>query len=85
MTVPLSGRRPGERLHKRKQRTMTLNAKKALLSLLATAPTALAQSCVSLSSSTECPAFGSASISTADPTLRGFLYVENKSLLGMLD
>ncbi|KAE9371518.1 hypothetical protein N431DRAFT_342522 [Stipitochalara longipes BDJ] len=56
---------------KRKQRSTGLNTKTALLSVLAAAPGAMAQNCISLSGSTQCPAFSSASIST-DSTLVGF-------------
>ena len=54
-------------------RSRNFNARTALLSALAIAPGAMAQSCISLSGSKQCPAFGSASIST-DSTLVGFLY-----------
>lgn len=56
---------------KRKQRSMGLNTRTALLSLLATAPGTMAENCISLASSTQCSAFSSASIST-DSTLVGF-------------
>ncbi|PBP25616.1 hypothetical protein BUE80_DR003530 [Diplocarpon rosae] len=54
----------------RKQRSIGFKTRAALLSALATAPGAIAQSCISLSGSTQCPAFTSASIST-DSTLIG--------------
>jgi hypothetical protein len=47
------------------------NTRTALLSVLATVPGVMAQSCISLSGSTQCPAFSSASIST-DSSLIGF-------------
>jgi len=50
---------------------MRINTKTALLSILAAAPVAMAQNCISLSGSTQCPAFQSASIST-DSTVAGF-------------
>lgn len=50
------------------------NTRTALLSLLFTAPVAMGQGCISLSGSTLCPAFSSASIST-NSELFGFLYV----------
>jgi hypothetical protein len=59
---------------KRRQGSTGFNTKTALLSILAAAPVAMAQDCISLSGSTLCPAFSSASIST-DSTLVGFLYV----------
>ncbi|EPE32508.1 SH3-domain-containing protein [Glarea lozoyensis ATCC 20868] len=69
----ISTRACGEQ-HTRKPRTMTFGVKTALWSVLATAPMVLAQNqnCVSLSGSTECPAFSAASISTTDETLRGY-------------
>src|ERR1700693_3633604 len=57
---------------KRKQRPTTFNTKTALLSVLAAAPGAMAQNCISLSGSTQCSAFSTSSIST-DSTLVGFL------------
>jgi hypothetical protein len=66
------GRRDGS--GKRRQRSMGFNTRTALLSILATVPTAMAQNCISLAGSTQCPAFNSSSIST-DSTLVGFLYV----------
>jgi|SRR6266536_1039159 len=59
---------------KRKPRLMGFNTKTALLSVLATAPSVMAQNCISLAGSTQCPAFSSSSISTSN-TLIGFLYV----------
>jgi hypothetical protein len=57
----------------------------ALLSVLAAAsPVAMAENCISLSGSTECPAFSSASIST-DSTLVGFLYGFSQSKECTLD
>ncbi|KUJ16145.1 uncharacterized protein LY89DRAFT_697426 [Mollisia scopiformis] len=57
---------------KRKLRSTTrLNTRTALLSLLAAAPGAMAETCISLSGSTQCSAFSSASISI-DSTLVGF-------------
>lgn len=55
----------------RPQRSFGINTKTALLSILAASPVALAENCISLSGSTQCPAFQSASIST-DSTLIGF-------------
>jgi hypothetical protein len=46
----------------------------ALLSMLVVAPTAMAETCISLSGSKACPAFTAASIST-DAALVGLLYV----------
>ena len=59
---------------KRKQRSMRLNTRTALLSILATVPAAMAENCISLTGSTQCPGFSSSSIST-DSTLVGLLYV----------
>jgi hypothetical protein len=59
---------------RRKQRSIGINTKTALLSIIAASPVAMAQNCISLSGSTQCPAFQSASIST-DSTLVGFLSV----------
>lgn len=72
----MASRRGGDggRSSKRKQRSMGLNTRTALLSILATAPAAMAQNCISLSGSTQCPAFNASSIST-DSTLVGLLYV----------
>ncbi|KAH8787593.1 hypothetical protein BGZ57DRAFT_755225 [Hyaloscypha finlandica] len=56
---------------KRKQRSTAFNTKTALLSVLAAAPGAMAQNCISLSGSTQCSAFNTSSIST-DSTLVGF-------------
>lgn len=63
---------------KRKQRSTGFNTKTVLLGALAAVPGAMAQNCISLSGSTQCPAFDSASIST-DSTLVGFLYVSHSS------
>jgi len=57
-----------------KQRATGINTRAALLSILAAAPIAMAQNCIPLTGSTQCPAFQSASISV-DSTLVGFLYV----------
>lgn len=62
------------RASSRKQRSIPLNTRTALISILAIAPGTMAQNCISLSGSTECPAFSNASIST-DSTLAGYLYV----------
>ena len=56
----------------RKCRAGGLKKHIGLWSILAAAPSAMAQSCISLSGSTTCPAFSSASIST-NPTLIGLL------------
>ncbi|PMD16447.1 SH3 domain-containing protein [Hyaloscypha hepaticicola] len=56
---------------KRKQPSIGFNTKTALLSVLAAAPQAMAQNCISLAGSTQCSAFSTASIST-DSTLVGF-------------
>jgi hypothetical protein len=61
---------------KRKPRSMGVNTKTALLFVLATAPSAMAQNCISLAGSKQCPAFNSSSISTSN-TLIGFLYVHS--------
>ncbi|TVY47648.1 hypothetical protein LOCC1_G001786 [Lachnellula occidentalis] len=63
---------------KRKQRSMRLSTKTALLSILATVPGAMAENCISLTGSTQCPGFSSSSIST-DSSLVGLLY---QQLLG---
>ncbi|RDL39942.1 uncharacterized protein BP5553_04282 [Venustampulla echinocandica] len=57
-----------------KQRTAPFNARTAaLLSILAVAPSAMAQgNCISLKGSTQCPAFSSSSISTTNDTLLGY-------------
>ncbi|KAI9053084.1 hypothetical protein LZ554_003353 [Drepanopeziza brunnea f. sp. 'monogermtubi'] len=54
----------------RKQRHTGVNTTSVLLFALATVPVAMAQSCISLAGSTQCPAFTSASIST-DSSLVG--------------
>lgn len=59
---------------KRERRTGGLKKAAALMTLFAAAPAAMAESCISLSGSTTCPAFSSASIST-DSTMIGLLYV----------
>ena len=59
---------------KRERGSKGFNTRIALLSILAASPVAMAQNCISLSGSTQCSAFSSASIST-DSTLVGFLYV----------
>lgn len=59
---------------KLRQRGPRINSKAALVALLAMVPGAMAQDCISLKGSTQCPAFSSASIST-DSSLFGFLYV----------
>ena len=56
----------------KRRRPAAINTKTALLSIIATAPVALAQNCISLSGSRQCPAFSAASISTTDPTILGF-------------
>jgi len=58
----------------RTQRSSGINPRTALLSLLAAAPLAMAQSCIPLAGSRQCSAFQSSSISV-DSTLVGFLYV----------
>lgn len=57
--------------NERKERSTGFNKRAVLLSVLAITPGAMAQSCVALSGSTQCPAFSTASIST-DSTLVGF-------------
>ena len=57
-----------------KPRPSGINTRTTLLALLAAVPLAMAQSCIPLTGSTQCPAFQSASISV-DSTLVGFLYV----------
>ena len=64
----------GDCSSKREQGSRGFNTRTTLLSILAASPVAMAQNCISLSGSTQCPAFSSASIST-DSTLVGFLYV----------
>ena len=59
---------------KREPGSRRFNTRTALLSIIAASPLAMAQNCISLSGSTQCPAFSSASIST-DSALVGFLYV----------
>ncbi|XMA17860.1 hypothetical protein WAI453_010651 [Rhynchosporium graminicola] len=56
---------------KRKQQSIGFNTKTVLLGALAAVPGAMAQNCISLAGSTQCPAFSSASIST-DSTLVGY-------------
>lgn len=63
--IPSGRRRTGHRL----------GTKRILLSLLSTAPSAMA-ACVSLQGSTACPAFQSSSVSTTDEHLVGLLYVQ---------
>lgn len=62
---------------RRKSRSVGINTRTALLSILATAPAAMAADCISLSGSTVCPAFDAASIST-DTTQVGLLYVSSQ-------
>lgn len=62
----------GRNCSSRKQRHGGLNPKILLLSVLAAAPGAMAQGCVSLSGSKLCPAFSAASISTTDSTVTGY-------------
>ena len=59
---------------KRKQ-YMTGAPTTALLLLAASIPLVSTQACISLSGSTQCPAFNASSISTG-PTLTGFLWVD---------
>ena len=73
-TMASSGGSGGGSSITRRQGSTRFNTRTALLSILAAAPVAMAQDCISLSGSTQCPAFSSASIST-DSTLVGFLYV----------
>ncbi|PBP23549.1 SH3 domain-containing protein [Diplocarpon rosae] len=68
--MPAQRRGQGKGSSTRKQRSSGFKTRTALLSALATAPGAIAQSCIPLSGSTQCPAFTSASIST-DSTLIG--------------
>lgn len=67
----ISKDRERPRTSKPKQRWTGSFTKTTLLSILATAPLAIAD-CVSLSGSTQCPAFTSASV---DTNLTGLLYV----------
>ncbi|KAH6676434.1 hypothetical protein B0J14DRAFT_615957 [Halenospora varia] len=68
---------------RRRQRSAGFNTRTALLSVLATAPVAMAQSCISLQGSTQCPAFSAASISATDSTLLGYFpflqFVSNRA------
>ncbi|TVY71465.1 hypothetical protein LSUE1_G007366 [Lachnellula suecica] len=67
----MASSREGDRPRRQKQqRSMGLNTRTTLLSILAAAPTAMAETCISLSGSTQCPAFNASSIST-DSTLVG--------------
>ncbi|KAI9649630.1 hypothetical protein NHQ30_002211 [Ciborinia camelliae] len=67
------------RTSKRKQRWTESFSKTALLSILASAPLAMAD-CVSLSGSTQCPAFTSASVDTSLTGLFPFLsYVSDRA------
>lgn len=70
----MASRRRVERSGGGKQASRGLNTRTALLSILATTPAAMAQNCISLKGSSQCPAFSSSSIST-DSTLVGLLYV----------
>jgi hypothetical protein len=63
-----------EQSYKRRPKTRRLTKSAVLLSILAAAPTALAQECISLSGSTACPAFNLASISLAS-NVTNLLYV----------
>lgn len=65
----------GRNVSKRRQRAMGFNTRNGLISILAMTPAVMAQNCVSISGSKQCPAFDSASISTTDRTLIGYLYV----------
>lgn len=67
--APVTSRRGSLQQQRRK---MGFNTRTVLLSLLALAPASMAETCISLSGSTQCPAFSSASISV-DSTLIGFL------------
>ena len=69
---------------KRDRASRGFNTRTALLFMLAASPVAMAQNCISLSGSKECPAFSSASIST-DDTLVGFLYGSSQSMNCRLD
>ena len=69
----------------RKKSTMGVTTRTALLSILAAVPTAMAQSCISLAGSTQCPAFNTSSISTTDSALVGYLYVPRPATLPELD
>ncbi|CAG8954624.1 hypothetical protein HYFRA_00004544 [Hymenoscyphus fraxineus] len=74
LATTMAGQRwvDGARSTNRQQPTMGLNIKTALLSIIALAPVAMAQNCIPLTGSTQCPAFGSASISVTDGTVLGY-------------
>ena len=73
----MSGERVGAHTSCRSRRSLRkLNRLAILLPfLLSAAPMSAAQSCISLSGSSQCPAFNASSISTG-PALTGFLYVQ---------
>lgn len=85
MSIPSpSGPCLGRLVHQRSNRrqiTTSVKTGSLLLSVLAatTLPGAMAQSCISLANSTQCPAFNASSIST-DSTLTGLLYVPEACL-----
>ncbi|KAH8808868.1 hypothetical protein F5884DRAFT_384667 [Xylogone sp. PMI_703] len=71
-TTTMAGDSPTTGVRRQRRSTTGLNTKKALLSVLAAAPIAMAaESCISLADSKMCSAFGSAAIST-DSKLVGF-------------
>lgn len=73
-SVDCINRRRERQLSPRKSRSTARNLPTALTILLAAAPVAMAETCISLSGSTTCSAFDSASIST-NSDLTGLLYV----------
>ncbi|PQE23914.1 SH3 domain-containing protein [Rutstroemia sp. NJR-2017a WRK4] len=65
---------------RRKQGSVKRSTRAALLSILATSPLAMAQNCVSLRGSTQCPAFTSSSVDTTLTGLFPFLsYVSDRA------
>ncbi|TVY21282.1 hypothetical protein LARI1_G000440 [Lachnellula arida] len=70
---------------KRKQRSMRLNTRTALLSILATVPAAMAENCISLTGSTQCPGFSSSSISTNNSLVGLFPFLQYVSSTATFD
>lgn len=79
MPAPCERGRPTGPSNRLRRGSAGVNTRTVLLSALATLPGAMAQSCISLSGSTQCPAFPSASISTG-PDVAGLLSVPSATI-----
>ncbi|TVY90819.1 hypothetical protein LAWI1_G003000 [Lachnellula willkommii] len=64
---------------------MRLNTRTALLSILATVPAAMAENCISLTGSTQCPGFSSSSISTNNSLVGLFPFLQYVSSTATFD